>query len=323
LDKKDLLKILALIDLGTVSVRFEIYSVSLGIAPPLTTTPYHTQQLFRERHMLRLGTGLYFNHRLNEAGKQLTRQTFLHFKNKLEEFGPLRVCAVATSALREAEDGPMFVEELAQLLGYPMTIITGEEEAYLVARGILANEAEMPEHCALIDIGGGSTEVSVCHRKEILHSASLRLGAIRCQQLFLKTSPPAADSANEGISALRMHIKEQLKTISSFRPLQPIAQIIGSSGTVRTLCRLRLDYQHQPGVLSAQSLHQLVKQLSLMSVSEIAQIPGMEANRADIILAGTLILEELVDFFGASEVQPSLFSLRYGLLDREIERCRG
>ena len=306
-------KCVAVIDLGSNSVRFEVFSVLLPLVPQTPLLPFH-----RGRYMPRLGQGLTPGGPLQEDAKERARGVLREIKEKLLELQPEKVIAVATSALREASDGEAFLRELEQETGIAIRCISGAEEAALTARGIINNEQGLSGPLILVDIGGGSTEISYCRisptAQEIFFSQSLLLGAIHCQNIFLRTAPPPAS----GLQQMRTHVREVLSQLPPFP--EPSPAIIGSSGTIRALCKL--ETQGGRSTKSNKQIHELVERMSVMTVDEISNIPGSERNRADIILAGSIIFTELMDYFGAPTVTASEFSLRHGLLDLGLEEFR-
>ncbi len=144
-------------------------------------------------------------------------------------------------------------------------------------------------------------------------SLSLPLGAIRSHQVYLKQSPPDKEST----AALRNTIRQTL-AVSGLAGSCPVSLLIGSSGTTRTLIGLEIQHSLPKGFLSRADLHALVKVMTPMNVQELRAIPGMEENRADILLAGAIVLEELADFLEADTIRATSFSLRHGLLEHAI-----
>lgn len=176
---------------------------------------------------------------------------------------------------------------------------------------------------ALVDIGGGSTEVSICRGREVTESESFPLGTARLQQVFLKSSPPMPPKGDLGaIEQLRRYIRGIIlpKIISEEWPRVP--RLLGSSGTIRALARINkksgggktIDYKE---------LKKLVKSMSTMTTTELLGIPGMEARRVDMILAGAILLEECMTALGAKKVFTSEYSLRDGILEEEIRLYGG
>ncbi len=203
-------------------------------------------------------------------------------------------------------------------------VITGREEAELIAAGVLAHEPSLKGCTALVDIGGGSTEISISRNGKVHHSESFPLGAARMQQVFLQTIPPPPRQSREfpgAIDEMRGHIQSVLISKMHEEDWPQVNRIIGSSGTVKALARL---FRKNDGskIIEREPLRKLVKAMSRMTVREIAAIPGMDPKRVDLILAwgSNPCLEELMDALGAPKVRFTDYSLRDGLLERELKR---
>lgn len=309
---------IGLLDLGTVSLRFEIYDVDEGRYP---ADPVHSiKRQVKERKMLRLGEGLYETGKLSVPGKEKAREALARARTAFRDAGVQVVCAAATSAFREAIDGKELIAELENELRCEIEIITGEEEAKLTARGILVFEDVPAGAFALVDIGGGSTEITLCSNRHLEKSLSLPLGAIRGQDMFLKTSPPA----REGVTAYRAHVRKTLLSSPLAAESLSYPLVIGSSASMRTLSKLAYgDLAIETGIVARSRVSEIVQILLPLATADIAGIPGMEANRADIILSGAVLFEELMIFLNAAELKPTLFSLRHGLLDRKVREIIG
>ena len=143
---------LAIIDLGTNSVRFDVHEL---------TAERKTTLLHREKLMIRLGEGVFSTRKLNPRASKRALQAFMRFKSLASALRVQKVIAFATSALREAQDAEKLIHQIRNRTGIDIRIISADEEAKLIATGILANEPLPKGIFALVDIGGGSTEISV------------------------------------------------------------------------------------------------------------------------------------------------------------------
>jgi exopolyphosphatase/guanosine-5'-triphosphate,3'-diphosphate pyrophosphatase len=292
---------LAIIDLGTNSVRFDVYAVNEN---------GETERLHREKRMVRLGEGIFKRGRLELKAEARVHQALHDFSRMMQQWGVDAVSAYATSAMREArlEDRKKFLGEIQRRHGIRMSVISGAREARLIALGILQNETLPPGHFALIDIGGGSTELSYCTGRKISSSRSLKLGALRLQQLYLTHQPPKSLD----LLALRAAFGEVLP-----RTLPKAEVVLGSSGTIRSLQRM--------AALSGRPFNpDFVRALNIKMASldrkGLLKIPGMEEKRADLILAGSLIFEELITRVGAKRLRATSYSLRDGALAELLKR---
>lgn len=307
---------LAVIDLGTNSVRFDVHELSSTGEPRL---------LHREKLMVRLGENLFTGGRLDRNAVRRTLQAMTCFSRTARELLASRTIAFGTSALREARDTREFLREIRQATGIEVQVISGEEEASLIAEAVLRYERNREGTFALVDIGGGSTEISICRNGRALFSHSFELGVARLHQLFLKTTPPAPASSSavdSSIDELRAHIQSVLMPTLTIDGWPRTDEIIGSSGTVKALAKIIRKTFGTPH-LERGLLRKLVKRMSRLKTNQLLAIPGMEPKRVDLIVAGGVVLEEVMDALGALRVIATDYSLRDGILDRELVLLRG
>lgn len=303
---------LGIIDLGTNSIRFDVFDF---------TVDKKIRRLHREKLMVRLGEGVFTSGKLNKTATERTLQALVNFRRVANELKADKIIAVGTSALREASDRNRLIEEAKRLTGIEIQVISGTEEARLIALGVLKNQSLKAGRCALIDVGGGSTEISICEGKKIISLTSLPLGVARLQQLFLKTNPPPK-VVPDPITALRKYIREVLE--ASFREgsKKKITRGIGSSGTIRALVRLKPGIQRKENILTLKSIRRLSKLFAPLSTQELLQMPGMDPKRVDLILAGSIVLEEILAFLGLGKIAISNASLKEGICREEFQRFR-
>jgi exopolyphosphatase/guanosine-5'-triphosphate,3'-diphosphate pyrophosphatase len=302
---------LAIIDLGTNSVRFDVVEVGEN---------GEVIKLHREKLMIRLGERVFLRRRLDRHASEVCLEAFSSFQKTLKEFHVRRVVAFGTSALREARDGERLIEKIKKKTGITLRIISGDEEARLIARGILKYEKSLLGKFALIDIGGGSTEVSICSGRKVLRGASFPLGTARLQQVFLKSIPPNLDENGKGTSLdqLRRHVRGILlyRLVSEEWP--KVSRILGSSGTIRALTRISKKETGSP-IIERNYLDDLVKRMLKMSRDGLLQVSGMESRRVDMILSGAILLQECMNAVHANRVELTEYSLRDGILDEQVE----
>lgn len=308
---------IATIDLGTNSVRFDIHSLSNTRKP---------KRLHREKLMVRLGQGVFTEGRLDPEAVRRTLEAFRSFKRTCIELKVDRVVAFATSALREAQDGIRLVNLIRLKTGIEIRVISGQEEASLIAKGILQNERKLKGLFAIVDVGGGSTEVIVCRNRKVVSAFSFELGTARLQQVFLKRSPPksSGNGKKSPIDALRAHIRDVIEPIKQQERWPTIPKIIGASGTARALARIVHKGALKKGQtgFNRQELSQVVNQMSTMTTSQLLNLSGMEPKRVDMILAGALLLEEIMKILKTKKLLCTEFSLRDGILGAESEALR-
>lgn len=299
---------LAVIDLGTNSVRFDIYSI-------VSKKPV---KVYRTKKMIRLGDGVYKTGSIPASGKKRALEAFKEFKKEIDRFKAQKVFAFATSALRSAKNSASLVKEIEKATGIKVKIISGREEGRLIAKGIVSKMKPVPGKAVLIDIGGGSTEISLVQARQIVKTESFKLGANRLQQVFLKQSPPRYINGRlHPILALRQHIRSSLIPWVKRHKVDG-DYAVGSSGTIKAISKIlkRLGRTGEP--LFRSDLSALVSELSLLNREELLMIPGLEEKRVDLILAGAILLEEFMFCFNIREVLVTDLALRDGLLEEVL-----
>lgn len=291
---------IAIIDLGTNSVRFDVHSISANGKSKI---------LHREKLMVRLGQGVFLHGRIEEAVVERTLQALRRFQRVAVGLRARKVLAFGTSALREAQNSQAFIDAVKENTGLEIVVISGKEEAKLIALGVLNHERAPKGSFALLDIGGGSTEVSVCRGKKVMSAESFPLGTARLQQVFLKSIPPR----KAAVAQLRDYIRQVVGGKIAAEGWAKAPAMIGSSGTVRAIAKI-LGAKKE---FSLRDLSSLVREMQGMNVSELMDMEGMEPKRVDMILAGALILEEVCRLLGTSKIKPTDFSLRDGIFEEQ------
>jgi exopolyphosphatase / guanosine-5'-triphosphate,3'-diphosphate pyrophosphatase len=254
----------------------------------------------------RLGAGLSVTGRLSPAAMERALQSLTRMRDICRSHGAGRIAAVATAAVREAENGEEFVER-ARALDVPLRIISPKTEAALAYRSA-AHHFPGSGHLLVADIGGGSLELIGAVDGLIQLTDSLSLGAVRLTELELS------------LATLRHHIRQALERVLP-RGSWTGSRVIGSGGTFATLASMMLARRGLPaghpvhGVeVTTGELERLVAELAGMSPEQRRQVPGLKPERADIIVAGLLVAAELLDRVGANGVTVSGYGLREGLL---------
>lgn len=305
-----------IVDLGTNSVRFAIYDENGAI--PLC--------LYKRKLMLRPGEGVFETGRMKRSNLKRLASAFSKFSRRCATFHCSEVLAVATSAMREAKNSRELIRKVKRQSGIHIRVITGQMEAQLIARGIFAYEPPPWRSGLLIDIGGGSTELNEISKGQLKKSVSLPLGAYRLRQIFLRhpfqreLGPRLLE-----ISEMRQHIQQILAT--EFQPNQHLSRGLGSSGTIRAVARLIHPRRSKKRAtvrrklsFTSRDLRRLVERIELLSRKDLRKIPGMEKRRLEIIVTGSILLLEIMDFFGIERISTSSSGLRDGLLAWALEK---
>ena len=299
---------LGLVDLGTNSVRYDAYEVKGG--QPL--------RLHREKRMVRLGDGAFESGRLTEPALARTAAALSDFAATNAKLGIKHLVAVATAAVRSAGDAAA-LERLQTALGAPIQVLSGDEEAALIADGVLNSGEHLPSGAyLLVDIGGGSTELNLIQNGRRLEGVSLDLGANRLQQQFLRAVPPVQG----GVEALRQHSRQLLSAFKAAHHWPDVKELVGSSGSIKALRKLAKANAAKDQPFTLHFVTQLNERLQPLDRLSLQHVPGMDEHRVDLILAGSLLLQEVLQAFGAAKVRSSEASLREGLLLRELSALK-
>ncbi|MBV8358222.1 MAG: Ppx/GppA family phosphatase [Deltaproteobacteria bacterium] len=268
----------------------------------------------------RLGRGVDASGHLDPASAARTLDTIAEFADKARALAVEKIVGVATAALRDASDGADFLTRVKQHAGVTLEIITGQTEAQLsylsTLKGLRLGAADK---LLIVDIGGGSTELIRAEPDRTLEVVSLQLGSVRLTERIIHHDPPAAIEAE----ILRAGIDKALRQLGWHYRAD---KMVGIAGTVTTLCAIALGLnRYSPESvhgyqLGAGEVSRLVELLGSMPLERRKQLPGMEPGRADVLFAGGVILERVMNYFGCEEVIVSDQGVRWGLIWREIER---
>ncbi len=264
--------------------------------------------------IVRLGEGVDKNRSLGEAPRKRTLDCLKTYAEHVKKAGldPKDTVAVATSSVRDSNNGAEFFAQIAKETGFQFRLLSGDDEAkYTFLGGLLPGMN--PEKCAVIDIGGGSTEFM-----SITGGQSIDMGSVRFTERFLK-SDPATSAEFEACVQATNHLLEPL--VQGWRKrVAPGTELVAVAGTATTLAAWQARLPHFDAAkidqlsLSVKDLYAMATEFGKLSVSERARLPGMEAKRADVILAGAIILWRSVEVLGFSSCRISSRGLRYGIL---------
>jgi exopolyphosphatase/guanosine-5'-triphosphate,3'-diphosphate pyrophosphatase len=258
---------------------------------------------------------------ISDEASNRALETIQRFRKLLTGLNVEAVEAVATSAIRTAANGKKLVATLSEELGHEIRIISGEEEAELTAASALANFDMYGKRYAMVDIGGGSVEIVTACGNNVEEFYSLDLGAVVMTDRFLMSDQIAVDK----LQKLQRHIRESLKrTITGNRI--SVDSLIGSGGSLTAIgcmaMQMRKDNYvsiHGYEVLRSEVVH-LLAMLIHKDLKGRRTIPGLNQDRADIIVAGVVVIDELMRFFEANRVLVNERGIREGLLIRAMKR---
>ncbi len=310
--------VLAAIDVGTNSIHMVVARVA---------DDDHFDVIAREKDQVRLGQGAGDMKHLAPEAVERGVAALRRFRG-LADAHDAELRAVATSAVREAEDHDHFLERAREEAGVEVEVISGVEEARLIHLGVLSALPLFEERILVCDIGGGSTELVLGHRGETLAARSLKLGAVRLTNRFFADGAPGKSD----IEACRRHVRGALVPFERAVRRHGFDVAVGSSGTIEQVVRLarRAAGDDEPvrtwtGVTaSADEVRAVAADLARGArKGTLDEVEGLDPKRVDIITAGALILEGVVDRFGIDEVTVSEAALREGVLFDTLARIRG
>jgi len=273
----------AAIDQGTNTTRLLVADVAGG----------NVAEVVRKSTITRLGEGVDQRHRLLPHPIARTRNCLSEYRRELEALGAERALLVATSAVRDAENGEAFLGEVEWSYGFTTRLLSGDEEAAMTQRGL----GGLDDATILIDVGGGSTELTRTDRR-----VSTDLGSVRLTERFLAGDPPTPDELGSLRGAIRAVLSEH-----DFRAERGVAV----AGTVTSLAALDLgliEYEsdrvdgHR---LTANAVEAQLHRLAALPLDERREVPGLEPERAPVIVAGAAILLETMRYLGLDEIEVS------------------
>lgn len=305
----------AFLDLGTNSVRLLVVRFN----PNQSYTV-----LAQQKEVVRLGEGEFDEQTLQPEAVRRTLYVCRHFADIAASMGARDIIAIATSAVREAVNQADFVRQFQKATRLDLHVISGREEARLIYLGVSRAMNLGRQKALFVDIGGGSTEIIVGDQVNHQLLDSLKLGAIRLTSQFLK-----GRAAKPIPEARYRKIQRQVRGVAA-RSLRNLKRynldlVVGSSGTIMNLgdiaCRRFLNRRLRPNeVISLARLQKVIRHLCKLPLDKRRNVPGINPDRADIIIGGAVILETLMQELHLKEICISDRSLRDGLLADYLAR---
>jgi exopolyphosphatase/guanosine-5'-triphosphate,3'-diphosphate pyrophosphatase len=277
------------VDLGTNTTRLLVADVD----------GESLRSVERREQITGLGEGVDRRRRLLPTPMARVRNCLVDYRRTAERLGATRVLAVGTSAVRDAENGEAFLGEVEWSYGFATLLLDGHEEALLAFRGV-ATGRQIEESTLVVDIGGGSTELIVGGHDGVVFHCSLDVGSVRLTERFA-----------EDIEAIGAHVRETL-------PGLEVTRAIGVAGTIANLAVLDLqmteyDTERVDGHrLPLSSVSEQLERLTGLPLEERRRVPGLEPDRAPVIIAGSVILREVLRRYGLDEIEVSVHDLLDG-----------
>ena len=309
----------AAIDIGSNSCRLKIAKV----------VNHQLKTLAEDREVTRLGGSVFETGLVSPEAMAATLRALKRFQRAVQTHGVDQLRMVATAAMRDARNATAFQAWVKAETGWTMEIISGLEEGRLIHLGVTGSEPGTAGRVLLLDLGGGSCEITLSEHKRIKETVSLPLGAVRLTEEFLAQDPAPAD----GLARMRQLIARELRRAR--RRIQPerIAHVIATSGTAAALheaCLLEARTQKparkaartagrprtaaMADIAPTRAVRKLATRLARMSLPEREAVPGVGVRRAEIIVAGALVYAELLESFDLPGFRYSPMGLRDGIL---------
>jgi exopolyphosphatase/guanosine-5'-triphosphate,3'-diphosphate pyrophosphatase len=305
---------IAAIDIGTNS----IHMIVVRVRPDLSF-----EVIDREKEMVRLGAGGLDGRSLTPTAMTAALQTLTKFRRLADSHKVDEVVAAATSAIREADNGGDFIADVAKKTGIQIRVISGIEEARLIHMAAVYGVHMAGSPAVVVDIGGGSIEVTLGTASHLTHARSFKLGVIRLTERFVRTDPLDPGDERRMVKYINKEIGSYLDGIAERR----FDRVIGTSGTILSLGEMVLTDGAPPESVElrnqrvpVKAIHRLRKRLSDVDLQARLHMDGLDPRRADIIVAGSVLLDTVLRRLGTAEITLCDLALREGLVLDYIHR---
>jgi exopolyphosphatase/guanosine-5'-triphosphate,3'-diphosphate pyrophosphatase len=309
----------AAIDIGSNSCRLKIAKV----------VQHRLKVLHEDREVTRLGASVFESGLISPQAMADTLAALKRFYRAVQEFGADQVRAVATSAMRDARNARAFLAWIRDETGWEVEIISGLEEGRLIHAGVTSNEESTGGNCLLIDVGGGSCEISLSGQKRIKDTVSLPLGAVRLTEEFLESDPPTEAE----IARMKQFIARELRRAERRNIAALVKKVVATSGTAAALAEssraLAKDRRSgarpakaagkraakaDPDLVTTRSVRRLADKLTRMDNAARAAVPGIGPKRSEIIVAGAHVFADVLEGLALPGFYYSTMGLRDGIL---------
>ena len=312
----------AAIDIGSNSVRLKIAQVQ----------QHHLKTLHEDREVVRLGESVFQTGVISPDAMANTIRALKRFQKAVQLHVADKVRVVATSAMRDARNAAAFTAWVKSATGWQVEVISGLEEGRLIHLGVVTLEPGAKGRCVLIDLGGGSCEITLSDQGRIREMVSLPLGAVRLQQEFLRSDPPE----KQDIARLRQYIDRELKRAERKLGTPRVGLVIATSGTAAALSEAsrslaakaparkwagkaaRRGAGATPAVTTVEQVRRLTERLTRMTNAQRSSIPGIGTKRSEIIIPGSIVYAHLLERLGLKGFRYSPLGLGNGILEQML-----
>jgi exopolyphosphatase/guanosine-5'-triphosphate,3'-diphosphate pyrophosphatase len=308
-------RVVSFIDIGTNSVRLLVVRLN----------PNHSYTILtRQKQQVRLGEGEFEDDEIKAEATERLVVVCRRFTDLARTFSTEEFVAVATSAMREAINQSEILHRLRQEAHLDVRVISGQEEARLIYLGVASGIHIEDRQAFFIDIGGGSTEIAIGGDRTYQYLESYRLGAIRLANLYFPSSSTGPVSADQ-YKRVQHHIRDTIiHSVKKIRVMKPV-MAIGSSGTIMNLAEIAQRTIHGnessgDPVLSAKDLQKVIGLLCSLPLDQRRKVPGINPERADIIIAGAAILDTFMKELEFDAITTTGRGLQDGILVDYLSR---
>jgi exopolyphosphatase/guanosine-5'-triphosphate,3'-diphosphate pyrophosphatase len=286
----------AAVDLGTNSTRLLVADVD----------GRELDEVTRRLTITRLGEGVDERRKLLPVPIARVRNCLADYRQELEALAAERTLCIATSSVRDADNGEAFLGEIEWSYGFTTRLLSGQDEAVMMIRGVTAGRPAL-DGALVVDIGGGSTELVLTSDGAVASATSLDVGCVRITERFLGSDPPSQPE----LAAAGAYVRSLLPPLDA-------AHAIGVAGTITTLATLDLgDDAYDPDRthghrIPLPSVEEQLERLASMTLDERLRVPGIEPGRAPVIVAGVVILREVMRAYALDEIEVSERDVLHG-----------
>jgi exopolyphosphatase/guanosine-5'-triphosphate,3'-diphosphate pyrophosphatase len=314
---KNTSRVVGFVDLGTNAIRLLVVRMNPNFSYTIVS---------QEKEVIRLGEEEFKDHILKPEA--IERAIFVcgKFLELAKTYGAIEMIAVGTSAIREAKNQTEFLQKLYSETGLRVNVITGEEEARLICLGVSSGIDIGEEKVVFVDLGGGSTEICIGNQFDCFYVASLKLGAIRLTAQFIGEGWTRPIDFNTYLQ-IKKYAASKMRAAKGKVQEHGVRLAWGSSGTIINLAEIANKLFKKNGngglTLSRKNLKKLAPILCSLSLEERKKMPAINPDRADILVAGSAILESVMEELGLEEIKISHRELRDGLLVDYLSNFEG
>lgn len=302
----------AVIDIGTNSIKLLVGDVQDGLV----------RRVEERSEQTRLGAGFYDTHVLQPVTMARTATAVARFVAQARDLDACSVRVIATSAARDAKNPHDLTEAVRRASGQRVEIISGDQEAEWVYRGVTTDAHLHGQRILILDVGGGSTEFVLGNQDHHTFRQSFHLGGVRLLEKIRPHDPPSLQDLADTRGWLQRFLEHQIGPAlgQSLHPADGPVRLVGTGGTATLLARMDkqladFNPEHIDGTcLSRQAVLDRMVKLWSLPLAERRRVPGLPANRADVILMGTAIFESIMEHLRFDLLHVSTRGLRFGAL---------